>query len=35
VILRLSAFLVLCIGVEIGWNGVKSLLQEVGVEAHP
>jgi len=30
IILRLSAFIVLCIGVQIGWNGVKSLLGTVG-----
>jgi multiple antibiotic resistance protein len=29
VVLRLSAFIVLCIGVEITWNGVRSLLEEV------
>jgi multiple antibiotic resistance protein len=28
VVLRLSAFIVLCIGVQIGWNGVKALSQE-------
>jgi multiple antibiotic resistance protein len=28
-ILRLSAFIVLCIGVQIGWNGVKGLLEEL------
>jgi multiple antibiotic resistance protein len=31
VMLRLSAFIVLCIGVQIGWNGVKSLLATVGI----
>ena len=31
VLIRLSAFMMLCIGVGIGWNGVKSLLLEVGV----
>jgi multiple antibiotic resistance protein len=34
VVVRLSAFIMLCIGVEITWNGVKSLLAEVGVSAH-
>jgi len=29
VLLRLSAFIVLCIGVEIAWNGVKSLMSEL------
>lgn len=31
VLVRLSAFIMLCIGVGIGWNGVKSLLAEVGI----
>lgn len=31
VIVRLSAFIMLCIGVGIGWNGVKSLLAEIGI----
>ena len=29
VVLRLSAFIVLCIGVEITWNGVKGLAAEL------
>ncbi|MCC7327722.1 MAG: NAAT family transporter [Burkholderiales bacterium] len=29
VVLRLSAFIVLCIGVEITWNGIHALLVEV------
>jgi multiple antibiotic resistance protein len=29
VVLRLSAFIVLCIGVEITWNGVKALVAEL------
>lgn len=29
VVLRLSAFIVLCIGVEIAWNGVKALASEI------
>ena len=29
VVLRLSAFIVLCIGVEIAWNGVKALVSEL------
>jgi multiple antibiotic resistance protein len=33
VMLRLSAFIVLSIGVQIGWNGVKALLKEVGIPA--
>lgn len=28
VVLRLSAFIVLCIGVQIAWNGVKTLVEE-------
>lgn len=31
VVLRLSAFIVLSIGVQIGWNGVKALLKEIGI----
>jgi multiple antibiotic resistance protein len=31
VVLRLSAFIVLSIGVQIAWNGVKALLKEVGI----
>lgn len=33
VIVRLSAFIMLCIGVGIRWNGIKSLLAEIGVHA--
>ena len=29
VVLRLSAFIVLCIGVSITWNGVKALASEL------
>ena len=29
VVLRLSAFIVLCIGVQIAWNGVKALAGEL------
>jgi multiple antibiotic resistance protein len=29
--LRLSALIVLSIGVQIVWNGVKSLLAEIGI----
>jgi hypothetical protein len=32
VILRLSAFIVLCIGVEIMWNGIKALAPEITSE---
>lgn len=28
VVLRLSAFIVLCIGVQIAWNGIKGLVEE-------
>jgi multiple antibiotic resistance protein len=31
VVVRLSAFIMLCIGVSITWNGVKALLAEVGI----
>jgi multiple antibiotic resistance protein len=31
VLMRLSAFIMLCIGVGICWNGVKSLLAEIGI----
>ena len=31
VLLRLSAFILLCIGVEIIWNGATALLRGVGV----
>lgn len=31
VMLRLSAFIMLCIGVEISWNGIKALLAQVGI----
>ena len=33
VVLRLSAFIVLSIGVQISWNGVKALLLQVGIPA--
>jgi multiple antibiotic resistance protein len=33
VVLRLSAFIVLSIGVQICWNGVRALLKEVGIPA--
>jgi multiple antibiotic resistance protein len=31
VLVRLSAFIMLCIGVGISWNGIKSLLAEIGI----
>jgi multiple antibiotic resistance protein len=31
VVVRLSAFIMLCIGVGISWNGIKSLLAEIGI----
>lgn len=34
IVLRLSAFIVLSIGVQIAWNGVKALLLQVGVAPH-
>jgi len=33
VVVRLSAFIMLCIGVGISWNGVKSLLVEIGIHS--
>jgi multiple antibiotic resistance protein len=33
VVLRLSAFIVLCIGVEIAWNGIKALASEISFAA--
>lgn len=33
VVMRLSAFIVLCIGVEITWNGVKALVAELPATA--
>jgi multiple antibiotic resistance protein len=33
VVLRLSAFIVLCIGVQIAWNGVKALVAELPLAA--
>jgi multiple antibiotic resistance protein len=33
VVLRLSAFIVLSIGVQICWNGVRAMLKEVGIPA--
>ena len=32
VLVRLSAFIMLCIGVGISWNGIKSLLVEIGIQ---
>jgi len=34
IVLRLSAFIVLSIGVQIAWNGIKALLAQVGISAH-
>ena len=31
IVVRISAFIVMSIGVQIGWNGVKALLEEVGI----
>ena len=33
VLVRLSAFIMLCIGVGISWDGIKSLLREIGIHA--
>ncbi len=32
IVIRLSAFIVLCIGVQIIWNGTKALGAEVGIQ---
>jgi multiple antibiotic resistance protein len=34
-VLRLSAFIVLCIGVQIAWNGARALLEELPAFAPP
>jgi multiple antibiotic resistance protein len=34
VLVRLSAFLTLCIGVGIAWNGIRALLGQIGIPAH-
>jgi multiple antibiotic resistance protein len=34
VIMRLSSFLLVCIGVQILWNGVSTLLKSVAVSVH-
>jgi small neutral amino acid transporter SnatA (MarC family) len=31
IMVRLSAFIVLCIGVQIGWNGIRALLATIGI----
>ena len=33
-IMRLSSFLLVCIGVQIIWNGVSALLKSILVVAH-
>jgi multiple antibiotic resistance protein len=33
VLVRLSAFIMLCIGVGISWDGIKSLLAEIGIHS--
>jgi len=35
VVLRLSAFIVLCIGVEITWNGIRALASELTFASAP
>ena len=35
VVLRLSAFSVLCIGVQIAWNGAKALIEELANPSEP
>jgi len=34
VIVRLSAFLLVCIGVQIMWNGIRALLEAVQFHVH-
>ena len=34
VIIRLSAFLLVCIGVQIMWNGVSALLSSIRFQVH-
>jgi multiple antibiotic resistance protein len=34
VIMRLSSFLLVCIGVQIIWNGLSTLLRSLGMAAH-
>jgi multiple antibiotic resistance protein len=29
VLMRLSAFILLCIGIEIGWSGISALISEL------
>jgi multiple antibiotic resistance protein len=31
IVLRLSAFILLCIGIEIFWHGITGLLSEAGI----
>jgi len=31
-VLRLPAFIMVCIGVGISWNGIKSLLAQIGIK---
>jgi len=31
VVLRLSAFILLCIGIQIFWSGMSALLAEAGI----
>ena len=33
VVVRLSAFIMLCMGVGISWDGIKSLLVEIGIHS--
>jgi multiple antibiotic resistance protein len=33
VVLRLSAFIVLSIGIQIAWNGARALLRDIGIPA--
>jgi multiple antibiotic resistance protein len=34
VIVQLSSFLLVCIGVQIAWNGIKALLESVNLHMH-
>jgi multiple antibiotic resistance protein len=35
VIMRLSSFLLVCIGTQIIWNGVSALLKTLAAFGHP
>jgi len=35
VIMRLSSFLLVCIGTQIIWNGLSAMLKSLPVTGHP